>query len=136
VALEGMLAKLPGPKLIAVDGVYSMKGTFAPVAALADLCARYDAVLFLDDVHGFGALGDGGCGLIESVPRALRQRVILLASFAKSASNPVAFVAYPDAYCTRPVVLDPRALPGDLGVRGRPDHGARSTSSCGSKGRN
>lgn len=94
-ALEGLLAKLPpGPKLVCVDGVYSMKGTFAPVRELVELCVRYGAKLFVDDVHGFGVLGDGGCGIIEEVPVELRRHVILLASFAKSASNPVAFLAY------------------------------------------
>lgn len=95
-ALAALLARLPSdvPKLVAVDGVYSMKGTAAPVAALAELCARHRAVLFVDDVHAFGVLGERGLGSIEAVPAELRRHVIVLGSFAKSCSNPVAFVAY------------------------------------------
>ena len=97
-ALERMLARLPAPALVCVDGVYSMRGTLAPTASLAASCARYGATLFLDDVHGFGVLGERGTGVVEAVPAALRPHVILLASFAKSASNPVAFVAYPERH--------------------------------------
>src|SRR5262249_42229635 len=36
-------------KLIVTDGVFSMDGDVAPVAALLELCERHDALLVLDD---------------------------------------------------------------------------------------
>lgn len=51
--------------LLAVDGVYSMDGDVAPVAAAAELAARHGAMLLLDDAHGIGTLGKQGRGTAE-----------------------------------------------------------------------
>ncbi|MEM9683077.1 MAG: 8-amino-7-oxononanoate synthase [Pseudomonadota bacterium] len=45
--------------MILTDGVFSMDGDLAPVAALADLAARYDSWLMTDDAHGLGVVGGG-----------------------------------------------------------------------------
>jgi 7-keto-8-aminopelargonate synthetase-like enzyme len=95
--LAALLAAHPGPALVVVDGLYSMRGVEAPVAAMVALCARYDATLYVDDVHGFGVCGRDGYGVIERLNLEQRQKVILVGSFAKAASNPVAFLAFPEA---------------------------------------
>lgn len=52
-------------KLVVTDGYFSMSARVAPLAGIADLCERYDALLFVDDAHGTGVFGDTGRGTPE-----------------------------------------------------------------------
>ncbi len=53
------------PKLLATDGVFSMDGDIAPLAELSRLARHHDALLYVDDAHGFGVLGPDGQGSVE-----------------------------------------------------------------------
>lgn len=76
--------------LVLVDGLYSMDGDVAQLAELAMLADQYDAMLFVDDTHGFGTLGPGGRGAASlagvSVP-------FYLGSLAKSLGSYGSFIA-------------------------------------------
>src|SRR5262245_29477718 len=46
------------PRLICIDGVNSMTGNAADVRSFAHLAREYDALLYVDDAHGFGVIGE------------------------------------------------------------------------------
>src|SRR3954451_17265051 len=48
----------PLPRLICVDGVNSMTGNAIELAQFARLAREYDALLYVDDAHGFGVIGE------------------------------------------------------------------------------
>jgi glycine C-acetyltransferase len=52
-------------RLIATDGVFSMDGIIADLAAICELADRYDALVMVDDSHAVGFLGPHGRGTHE-----------------------------------------------------------------------
>lgn len=83
-------------KLVISDAVFSMDGDVADIRALLALCERYDALLLLDDAHGFGVLGPQGRGSLAEVGLTGAQaarRVLYMATLSKAAGVAGAFVA-------------------------------------------
>ncbi|GAP65465.1 putative aminotransferase [Mizugakiibacter sediminis] len=56
-----------GPGVILVDAVYSTTGALCPLAAYADIAARHDCVLVVDESHSLGTHGSHGEGLVASL---------------------------------------------------------------------
>jgi 8-amino-7-oxononanoate synthase len=81
-----------GRKLVITDTVFSMDGDIAPLPALLSLCEQHDAWLYVDDAHGFGVLGEQGCGTLGHFGIA-SQRLIYMATLGKAAGVSGAFVA-------------------------------------------
>ena len=52
-------------RVIVTDGVFSMDGYIAPLADICDLAERYDALVFVDDSHAVGFIGEHGRGTPE-----------------------------------------------------------------------
>ncbi|HZT18562.1 MAG TPA: glycine C-acetyltransferase, partial [Dongiaceae bacterium] len=52
-------------RLIATDGVFSMDGDIAPLAAITELARRHDALVMVDDSHATGFVGQRGRGSPE-----------------------------------------------------------------------
>jgi len=75
--------------------VFSMDGDIAPVPALLELCERHDALLLLDDAHGFGVLGPQGRGTPEHFG-ARSPRIVYVGTLGKAAGVSGAFVAGAD----------------------------------------
>jgi 5-aminolevulinate synthase len=65
--LEQLLAAAdPGrPKLVAFESVYSMDGDISPISEILDLCERYGALSYLDEVHAVGLYGEEGAGVAQ-----------------------------------------------------------------------
>lgn len=55
------------PKLIVFESVYSMSGNISPVKAIAELAKKYNALTYVDEVHGVGLYGATGAGVLEQV---------------------------------------------------------------------
>ena len=97
VALEQLLAACPVQrKLVVSDAVFSMDGNVADIDGLLALCERYDALLLLDDAHGFGVLGPQGRGSLAAAGLTgakASPRVLYMATLSKAAGVSGAFVA-------------------------------------------
>jgi len=65
--LEELLAAQPREraKIIAFESVYSMDGDFGPIAEICDLAEKYNALTYIDEVHGVGLYGATGAGVAE-----------------------------------------------------------------------
>jgi 8-amino-7-oxononanoate synthase len=91
------------PKLVCVDGVNSMTGNVPDVAGFAAACREHGALLYIDDAHGFGVIGErrpdetspyGARG--NAIVRHLGEsydNVVLVGGFSKAYSSMLAFVA-------------------------------------------
>ena len=86
-----------GRKLVVVDGVFSMDGDIAPLPQYAALCAQQDALLMVDDAHGFGVLGEQGGGCAEHFDLTTEQLPILMGTLGKAFGTFGAFVAGSEA---------------------------------------
>jgi 8-amino-7-oxononanoate synthase len=105
--LEGRLRAAPPsePRLVCVDGVNSMTGNPPDLGAYARLCREYGALLYVDDAHGFGLLGERRPD--ETSPYGARgnavvrwfgesyENVVLVGGFSKAYSSLLAFIAVP-----------------------------------------
>ena len=91
-ALDVRMTAAPAKRrLIVTDAVFSMDGDVAALPRLLALAERHDALLVVDDAHGFGVLGDGRgslahCGLASP-------RIVYMATLGKAAGVAGAFVA-------------------------------------------
>jgi len=52
-------------KLIITDGVFSMDGDIAPLDELSKLADEYNSMVYVDDCHGEGVLGEKGAGIVD-----------------------------------------------------------------------
>lgn len=79
--------------LIGTDGVFSMDGDLAPLAALARAARRADAWLVVDDAHGLGVLGASGRGTLEELGMSGADVPVLVGTLGKAFGSFGAFVA-------------------------------------------
>ena len=88
---EMLQADSSAHKLIVTDGVFSMDGDLAPVADLLAIAEAHDALLIVDDAHGFGVLGKYGHGILEHC-QIQSDRIVYIGTLGKAAGVSGAFV--------------------------------------------
>ncbi|GAA1815798.1 8-amino-7-oxononanoate synthase [Luedemannella flava] len=98
-------APTDAPRLVCVDGVNSMTGNLPDLRRMAELCRSTGALLYVDDAHGFGVVGER-CPT-ESSPYGRRGNaivahlgesydgIVLVGGFSKAYSSLLAFLALP-----------------------------------------
>ena len=73
-----------GRILVITDGVFSMDGDIAPLDRVAALAAKHGAMVYVDDAHGEGVLGEGGRGIVSHF-KLQRDRVqVEMGTFSKA----------------------------------------------------
>jgi 8-amino-7-oxononanoate synthase len=93
------------PRLICIDGVNSMTGNAADVSAFARVAREHNALLYVDDAHGFGVIGERagdetspygkrGNGIVRYFDESY-DHVLFVAGLSKSYSSLAAFLACP-----------------------------------------
>jgi glycine C-acetyltransferase len=65
--LEEAEKKTPAPRriMIITDGVFSMDGDIAPLPGIVAEAEKHGAMVYVDDAHGDGVLGDHGRGITD-----------------------------------------------------------------------
>lgn len=91
--LDELLLGASGRKLVVVDGVFSMDGDIARLPEIASLCKKHDAVLMVDDAHGFGVLGQHGGGCAAHFDLSTKELPVLVGALGKAFGTFGAFVA-------------------------------------------
>jgi 8-amino-7-oxononanoate synthase len=102
---ELLSAERDPTRLVCMDGVNSMTGNAPDLRAFAEVARRHGALLYVDDAHGFGVIGERGPGELSpygsrgnSVVRYAGETydgIVLVGGFSKSYSSLLAFIACP-----------------------------------------
>jgi 8-amino-7-oxononanoate synthase len=93
------------PGVIALDGVNSMTGNLPDLAEYARLAREHDAILYVDDAHGFGVIGERapdelspygtkGNAIVRYAGESY-DNVVLIGALSKAYSSLMAFLAIP-----------------------------------------
>jgi 8-amino-7-oxononanoate synthase len=92
-------------RLVCMDGVNSMTGNAPDLRAFAAICRNHGALLYVDDAHGFGVIGERspeelchygvrGNSLVRHADETY-DGLVLVGGFSKAYSSLLAFIACP-----------------------------------------
>jgi 8-amino-7-oxononanoate synthase len=108
-----------GGVLVAVDGIYSMDGDWAPLPEIKAVCEQYEARLLVDEAHALGVVGPSGAGTAAATGV---QADLIMGTFSKSLASCGGFIAGTDdvvsfmrLFC-RPLLFTESNVPASLGA--------------------
>jgi len=70
--------------LVITDGVFSMDGDVAPLDRIASVARDHGAMVYVDDAHGEGVLGDGGRGIVSHFSLSRQDVHVEMGTFSKA----------------------------------------------------
>ncbi len=70
--------------LVMTDGVFSMDGDIAPLDQIAELGEEHGAMIYVDDAHGEGVLGEGGRGIVSHFKLDRNKVHVEMGTFSKA----------------------------------------------------
>ncbi len=70
--------------LIITDGVFSMDGDIAHLDEIVKLAGEHGAMVYVDDAHGEGVLGEGGRGIVSHFNLTHKQVHVEMGTFSKA----------------------------------------------------
>lgn len=92
------------PKLVVIDGVLSVTGRTPNIPAIVEVARKHDAIVYIDDAHGFGVIGEHptperpyglrGNGVVKHFGLTY-DNILYVSGMSKAYSSLVAFVACP-----------------------------------------
>ena len=100
--------------LVVVEGLYSILGDRAPLKELAEVTRAHDALLFVDEAHSLGVLGEHGKGRIEEEDV---EADFVVGTFSKSLGSTGGFCVSPHKaltlfrYASRPYMFTASPCP-------------------------
>ncbi len=80
------------PKMVVIEGVYSMEGHIARLPELVEVARNHDTFFVVDDAHGLGVLGDRGQGTVGFLD-CLNGVDVICGSLSKSLASTGGYVA-------------------------------------------
>jgi 8-amino-7-oxononanoate synthase len=91
--LEELLRRENSPKkLVVTDTVFSMDGDIAPLPDISRICRSYNAMLYLDEAHATGVIGNGR-GALAHFRMKPEEWIVQMGTFSKAFGSIGAFLA-------------------------------------------
>lgn len=78
--------------MVIIDGVYSQDGDLAKLPEFIEVCKKHNCMLFMDDAHGIGVMGETGRGTAEHFG-SLGQIDVISGTFSKAFGCVGGFIA-------------------------------------------
>ena len=94
-SLSAEMSRHNSKKFVLSDAVFSMDGDIAPLRDLVAVCSKNNALLAVDDAHGFGVLGENGRGTLSKFNLGQSDVPVLIVTFGKALGAAGACVAGP-----------------------------------------